>query len=107
MACLSLANRGDRRATLCEADCSTYQIAEENPMAAQFVDHGTERSLPGFWLTLFTILFPVVLMLVGSWADGVSAEKRIERGLHLIGNDDLALLIECCSASLPWADERL
>jgi GntP family gluconate:H+ symporter len=70
------------------------KLPEENPMAAQFVDHGTERSLPGFWLTLFTILFPVVLMLVGSWADGVSAPKSaLNEGLHLIGNDDLALLI--------------
>jgi GntP family gluconate:H+ symporter len=66
----------------------------ENPMAAEFVDHGKERSLPGFWLTLFTILFPVVLMLVGSGADGVSTPKSaVNDGLHLIGNDDMALLI--------------
>jgi gluconate:H+ symporter, GntP family len=66
----------------------------ENPMAAQFVDHGKEGSLPGFWLTLLTILFPVVLMLVGSWADGISTPKStVNEGLHLIGNDDIALLI--------------
>src|SRR5580692_4888038 len=29
-------------------------LPTENPMAREFVDHGTERSLPGFWLTLFT-----------------------------------------------------
>jgi GntP family gluconate:H+ symporter len=70
------------------------QLPAENPMAAQFVDHGAERSLPGFWLTLFTILFPVVLMLVGSWADAVSApQSAINEVLHLIGNDDMALLI--------------
>jgi GntP family gluconate:H+ symporter len=70
------------------------QLSAENPMASQFVDHGKESSLPGFWLTLFTILFPVALMLVGSWADGLSTPKSaVNEGLHLIGNDDLALLI--------------
>jgi GntP family gluconate:H+ symporter len=69
-------------------------LSAENPMAAEFVDHGKERSLPGFWLTLSTILFPVVLMLVGSGADGVSTPKSaVNEGLHLVGNDDMALLI--------------
>jgi len=69
-------------------------LAAENPMAAEFVDHGKEQSLPGFWLTLSTILFPVALMLVGSAADGVSTPKSaLNTGLHLIGNDDIALLI--------------
>jgi GntP family gluconate:H+ symporter len=69
-------------------------LPSENPMAAEFVDHGAERSLPGFWLTLFTILFPVILMLVGSWADGIAAPNSgLNEGLHLIGNDDMALLI--------------
>jgi GntP family gluconate:H+ symporter len=63
-------------------------------MAAEFVDHGAERSLPGFWLTLFSILFPVILMLVGSWADGIAPPKSaLNEGLRLIGNDDMALLI--------------
>ncbi len=69
-------------------------LPTENPMAAEFVDHGKERSLPGFWLTLFTILFPVVLMLVGSCADGLSAPKSaVNEFLRLVGNDDMALLI--------------
>jgi GntP family gluconate:H+ symporter len=70
------------------------ELPAENPMAAQFVDHGTERSLPGFGLTLLSILVPVLLMLVGSWADAVSAPKSVlNEGLHFIGNDDIALLI--------------
>ncbi len=70
------------------------QLAADNPMAAQFVDEGLERSLPGFGLTLFTILFPVVLMLVGSWADKIAAPgSRWNETLRLIGNDDIALLI--------------
>ena len=69
-------------------------LSTENSMAAEFVDHGAEGSLPGFWLTLFTILFPVILMLVGSWADGIAAPKSgLNEALHLIGNDDMALLI--------------
>jgi GntP family gluconate:H+ symporter len=69
-------------------------LPAENPMAAEFEDHGKERSLPNFWLTLFTILFPVLLMLVGSWADGIAAPKTaLNDVLHLIGNDDIALLI--------------
>jgi GntP family gluconate:H+ symporter len=69
-------------------------LPEENPMEAQFVDHGSERSLPGFGLTLLTILLPVVLMLVGSWADSIATPKTgLNQGLHLIGNDDMALLV--------------
>src|SRR5580698_5129407 len=69
-------------------------LSEENPMAAQFVDHGTERSLPGFGLTVFTILVPVLLMLGGSWADAVSAQgTALNEVWHLLGNDDIALLI--------------
>jgi len=70
------------------------QLADENPMAAQFVDHGTERSLPGFGLTVFTILVPVLLMLAGSWADTLSARgSALNEGWRLIGNDDIALLV--------------
>jgi GntP family gluconate:H+ symporter len=69
-------------------------LADDNPMAAQFVDHGTERSLPGFGITVFTILVPVLLMLAGSWADAVSARgSALNEAWRLIGNDDIALLI--------------
>jgi GntP family gluconate:H+ symporter len=69
-------------------------LSADNPMSADFVDHGEERTLPGFWLTLFTILFPVLLMLAGSWADAVSTPgTAINACLRLIGNDDMALLI--------------
>jgi GntP family gluconate:H+ symporter len=69
-------------------------LPAENPMAAQFVDHGSERSLPGFGLTLLTILLPIALMLIGSWADVIAAPKSgLNEGVRLIGNDDMALLI--------------
>jgi GntP family gluconate:H+ symporter len=70
------------------------ELPNENPMAAEFVDHGANQNLPGFSLTLFTILFPVILMLVGSAADAFSPPKSlINNWLHLIGNDSMALLI--------------
>jgi GntP family gluconate:H+ symporter len=70
------------------------QIPAENPMSAEFVDHDTEQKLPGFALTIFTILLPVGLMLVGSWADAFTAQgSAANQALHLIGNDDMALLI--------------
>lgn len=74
------------------------QLPAKNPMAAEFVDHdashGSGRRLPGFGLTLFSILLPVFLMLIGSWADALSAPKSaLNEGLHLVGSDDMALLI--------------
>ena len=70
------------------------KLPADNPMADQFVDHGSERSLPGIWLSLISVLFPVLLMLIGSWADAVSAPmSAVNQGLHLVGNDDMALLI--------------
>ena len=70
------------------------QLPTENSISAQFVDHDAERSLPGFGITLFSILLPVLLMLIGSWADAVSSPgSALNEGLHLAGNDDMALLI--------------
>jgi gluconate:H+ symporter, GntP family len=69
-------------------------LDEFNPMAAEFVDHGDERDLPGFAITFWTIMSPVVLMLVGSWADTLSTPKSLlNNGLHLLGNADIALMI--------------
>ena len=70
------------------------QLAAENPMAQDFVGNDEERSLPSFGLTLFTILLPVLLMLIGSWADAISKHgSALNNGLHFVGNDDLALLV--------------
>ena len=70
------------------------QLSDENAMASDFVDHGAERSLPSFGLTLITILLPVFLMLMGSWADAVfTPGSTFNQGLRLIGNDDMALLV--------------
>ena len=69
-------------------------LSTDNAMAAEFGDHGVERSLPNFTLTLLTILLPVVLMLVGSGANAFSMPgSRLNETLHFVGNDDMALLI--------------
>jgi GntP family gluconate:H+ symporter len=43
---------------------------------------------------LFSILLPVILMLIGSWADLFSTPKTLFNNLlHFVGNSDVALLI--------------
>jgi gluconate:H+ symporter, GntP family len=70
------------------------QLDPDNPIAAQLVDRNPKSSLPGFGLTIGTILLPVILMLVGSWADAFSApHSALNTVLHLMGGADLALLI--------------
>ena len=69
-------------------------LPDGNPLAAQFVDHDSERSLPGFGITILTILVPVLLMLIGSWADVIFAPgSALNQALRFIGNDDIALLV--------------
>ncbi len=65
-----------------------------NPMAEQFAEHDANRALPGFGLSLATILLPVALMLVGSWAGVLAAPgSAANRTLHLLGSADIALLV--------------
>jgi GntP family gluconate:H+ symporter len=65
-----------------------------NPIAEQFIDDSPKRDLPSFGVTLATLFLPVVLMLVGSWADNISAPKSaVNNVLHLLGGADVALLI--------------
>src|SRR3984893_5072449 len=73
------------------------KLPENNPLAAQFTEshkEGETRDLPGFGITLFSILLPVILMLLGSWADLFTAPKTPPNNLlHFVGNSDVALLI--------------
>ncbi len=65
-----------------------------NPMAEEFAEHDTQqRDLPGFGISVATILLPVFLMLLGSWAGLLAAPgSGLYRGLQLLGNADIALL---------------
>jgi GntP family gluconate:H+ symporter len=70
------------------------KLPAENPMADQLTGHEERRNLPGFWLSVLAIVLPVILMLVGSWADMFSAPgSTVNNTLRLLGNDDMALLI--------------
>jgi GntP family gluconate:H+ symporter len=70
------------------------QLDLHNPIADQFIDDTSHRNLPSFGLTLSTILLPIALMLVGSWANALSApQSSLNAGLHLLGSADVALLI--------------
>jgi gluconate:H+ symporter, GntP family len=74
------------------------KLPDANALAEQFVQkHGDtekKRDLPSFGITLFTILLPVILMLIGSWADLVFAPKTLPNDLlRFIGQSDMALLI--------------
>jgi GntP family gluconate:H+ symporter len=81
-----------------------FDTGSDAGVAAQFVERDIpnesqngaqpDRTLPSFGITLLTVLLPVVLMLVGSWANGFSAPgSRLYQTLHFVGNDDMALLI--------------
>ena len=65
-----------------------------NPMAEQFAEQDANRVLPGFAISIATVLLPVVLMLLGSWA-GVLAPPgtRVNAALHFLGSADIALLV--------------
>ncbi len=71
------------------------ELPAENPIADTFTtQHDHTRQLPGFGVTMLTVLLPVLLMLVGSWADLFTAKgSGANAALHLIGNTDIALLL--------------
>ncbi|RKP51113.1 gluconate:H+ symporter [Trinickia fusca] len=75
----------------------TVKLPEVNPLAEQFVERGDDaarRELPGFGITVLTVLLPVLLMLLGSWANLFFAPKSLPNDLlHFVGNSDVALLI--------------
>ena len=65
-----------------------------SPMGDEFTEHDSKRSLPSFGLAMVTILMPVLLMLIGGWADSVSLPGSTPNStLKLLGNPDIALLI--------------
>jgi GntP family gluconate:H+ symporter len=80
----------------------------DNPLLAQFVEEDREMSqLPGFGITLFTILLPVILMLIGSWADAFFAPKTFANDfLRFIGNSVMALLIATLVSFFTFGKQR-
>jgi len=82
----------------------------ENPMARQFVERDaqeTGRALPSFGITLATVLLPVLLMLIGGWADLISPPKStLNELLRLIGNPDMALLLAVLMSFYTFGSTR-
>jgi GntP family gluconate:H+ symporter len=80
-----------------------------NPMADQLTEEApiAKRELPGFGITLFTIFLPVVLMLIGSWADVFTTPKTFANDLlKLIGNSVIALLIAALASFWTFGKAR-
>jgi gluconate:H+ symporter, GntP family len=69
------------------------QLPAENPMAAQFSSDSTRR-MPGFGITVFTILLPVLLMLAASMAEVLlDAGSPLRQTLAFVGSPIVSLLV--------------
>jgi GntP family gluconate:H+ symporter len=72
-------------------------LPADNPMALQLSerdDNTRTLSLPGFAISLFTILVPVILMLLATAADSWLAPESTTRAvLHFVGNPIVSLLL--------------
>ncbi len=74
------------------------QLPAENPMGAQLTGEtggtGKTGEMPGFAISVFTVLLPVILMLGASAADVVLATAHpLRRALDFIGGPIVALLL--------------
>jgi gluconate:H+ symporter, GntP family len=76
-------------------------LPPENPVARQLagasddsVASGAVQPTPGFGISLFTVLIPVVLMLLATAADvTLESTSLVRSALHFVGNPIVALLL--------------
>src|SRR2546421_10599479 len=70
-------------------------LPAESPIAAQFVGGADlARDVPGFGITLFTVLLPVILMLCASTADvGLDPGSTLRSSVDFLGSPIVALLV--------------
>jgi GntP family gluconate:H+ symporter len=65
----------------------------DNPLMHELTEQGPARELPGFGITIATILLPVILMLLGSWADRIVPHGSMANSLlRMSGEPVMALL---------------
>jgi gluconate:H+ symporter, GntP family len=68
-------------------------LSPDNPMAAQLEGNAGEE-MPGFWISVFTVVIPIILMLLASAADvTLDQASPAVTVLHFIGNPIVALLL--------------
>jgi gluconate:H+ symporter, GntP family len=68
-------------------------LSPDNPMAAQLEGNAGQET-PGFGISVFTVLIPIILMLLASAADvTVDPASPVAAVLHFIGNPIVALLL--------------
>ena len=73
-------------------------LPTDNPVAAQLVgsldDADANPRTPGFGISLFTVLIPVILILLSSAADiTLDPDSPLRSALHFVGNAIVALLL--------------
>ncbi|HUF30492.1 MAG TPA: GntP family permease [Gemmatimonadaceae bacterium] len=68
-------------------------LPAENPLARQ-LEGESVQDMPGFGISLFTVLIPVFLMLLASAADiTLDPASSVRAGLHFVGHPIVALLL--------------
>ena len=68
-------------------------LAAENPLARQ-LEGETVAEMPGFGVSVLTVLIPVILMLLASAADiALDAASSLRAALHSVGQPIVALLL--------------
>jgi GntP family gluconate:H+ symporter len=70
-------------------------LPADNPLARQLDSaSGPMQQTPGFGISVFTVLIPVILMLLASAADiALDAASSVRLALHIIGHPIVALLL--------------
>lgn len=68
-------------------------LSPDNPMAAQ-LEGSANQEMPGFGISVFTVVIPIILMLLASGADvALNPASPVVTVLHFIGNPIVALLL--------------
>ncbi|MBE1159318.1 gluconate:H+ symporter [Dyella acidiphila] len=87
---------------------SRYVIIDtDNPLEKQFVEMDEARQLPSFGTALFTLLLPVLLMLIGTWANLLTTPgTRANDILEFLGNSVVALLLAVLMSFYTFGKRR-
>src|SRR5205085_2461174 len=68
-------------------------LSADNPLAVQLGGESTQE-MPSFWISVLTVLIPVILMLLASAADvALDPAGATRNALHFIGQPIVALLL--------------